>query len=47
MQDSRDAQSDLVRALLNEIGGERLDGSGFEMDDPDFAFGDTELAGQE
>jgi len=47
MQDSRDAQRDLVIALLNEVGGERLDGSGFETDEPELAFVETELEGEE
>ena len=47
MQDSWDAQRDRVIALLNEVGGERLDGSGFETDEPELAFVDTQLAGEE
>jgi hypothetical protein len=47
MKDSRDAQRDLVIVLLNEVGGERLDGSGFEMDEPELAFADMELEGEE
>jgi hypothetical protein len=47
MQDARSAHNDLVTALLNEVGGERLDGSGFEMDDPELAFADMELEGEE
>jgi hypothetical protein len=44
MQDLPDAQRDLVIALLNEVGGDRLDGSGFETDEPELAFVDTKLA---
>ena len=47
MQDSRHSQSELVTVLLAEIGGEQLAGSGFERDEPDLAFGDTELAREE
>jgi hypothetical protein len=47
MQDSQDAQRELIIALLAEIGGEQLAGSGFEGDEPDLAFGDTEHATEE
>ena len=47
MKDLPDAQRDLVIALLNEVGGDRLDGSGFETDEPELAFVETEFEGEE
>ncbi|MGB6946390.1 MAG: hypothetical protein WBE37_28600 [Bryobacteraceae bacterium] len=47
MYDSRDAQQELVTAFLTEVGGERLEGSGFEPDEPELGFAEPELAGAE
>ena len=47
MQDTRDAQLNELTALLDEIGGEQLDGSGFELDEPERIFANPEFEGEE
>jgi hypothetical protein len=44
MQDSRDTRRHPVTALLDEVGGEQLSGSGFEADEPELGFVNPELA---
>lgn len=47
MQGLRDAQYGAVTALLDDIGGEPLDDSGFEADEPELGFINSDLAGEE
>ena len=45
MQNPQDFQRDLLSASIDSIGGEPLDGSGFEAQEPDPAFTAAELNG--
>jgi hypothetical protein len=47
MQTSPDYRRDLSAAAIAAIGGELLDGSGFETEEPNPGFSSTELGGKE
>jgi len=46
MQDLQDIQRDTVSASLDAVGGEPLAGSGFETEDPESGFSNTDEVGE-
>ena len=47
MQNSDDRQPDAPAVLIDAVGGEPLDGSGFDAEEPEPGFSVTELDGEE
>ena len=46
MQNLQDIQRDTLSASLDAIGGEPLAGSGFEMEEPESGFSNTDVVGE-
>ena len=46
MQNLQNIQRDTLSALLDAIGGEPLAGSGFETEDPESGFSNTDEVGE-